>query len=110
MVPPTPQQISLSSTDESQWQGGAGRRQWEKGVDFKVEIKAWELLMDPEDSEVCLRYIMAHAKRRESRMSDIFSTKEETDHLLASRNRWLEHEGRREARSCKKGSKAVCKA
>ena len=53
--------------------------------------------MDPEDSEDCLSYILAHAKRRGSRIFEIFSTKEKSDHLMASRNRWLEHEGKRVA-------------
>ena len=53
-----------------------------KSDDMKVvEIKALELLMDSEDSEVCLRYILAHAERRGSRIFDVFSTKEKTDHL-----------------------------
>ena len=56
-----------------------------------------KLLMDPEEQEVCLRYILAHAKRRGSRIFDIFSTQEETSHLVASRNRLLEHEGKRVA-------------
>ena len=53
--------------------------------------------MDPEDSEVCLRYILAYAKRRGSRIFEIFSTQEKTDHLAASRNRCLENEGKRVA-------------
>ena len=74
-----------------------GKRSWKrkgklpgkKRDDMKVDIKALELLMDPGDSEVCLRYILAHAKRRGSRIFEIFSTKEKTDNLVASRNRWL---------------------
>ena len=68
--------------------------------DMKVEIEALELLMDPEDSEVCLRYILTHGRRRDSRISDIFSTKEKNDHLVASRNRWLEYQG--EGRAARK--------
>ena len=63
--------------------------------DTNVEVKALELLMEPEESGVCLRYILAHAKGRGSRIFEIYSTKEETDHLVASRNRWLENEGKR---------------
>ena len=58
--------------------------------------------MDPEDSEVCPRKILAHAKRRGSRIFDTFSTKEETDHLVASRNRWLENEGKRVKRRARR--------
>ena len=53
--------------------------------------------MDPEDSEVCLRYILAHAKRRGNRIFGIFSTQEKTDHLVESGKGWLEHEGKRVA-------------
>ena len=59
--------------------------------DMKVEIEALELLMDPEDAEVCLRNILTHARRRGSRIFEIFSTKEKLDHSVASRNRWLEY-------------------
>ena len=47
---------------------------------MKVETLALELLMDPEDSFVCLVYILTHAKRRGSRIFEIFTTKEKTDH------------------------------
>ena len=56
--------------------------------DMKVEIEALELLMDPEDSEVCLRCILTRARR---------STKDKIYHLVASRNRWLEYQGKRVA-------------
>ena len=69
MMPPTPQQLSLSSTDESQWQADleAQRSIWsarerrviaamemflDESDDMKVEIKALELLLGPEDREV----------------------------------------------------------
>ena len=114
MMPPTPQQMSLSSTDESQWQAvleaqlsiritrerrvtAAMEKYLDEIDDMKVEIKALELLMDPEDSEVCLRYILTHARRRGIRIFEIFSTKEKIDHFVASRNRWLEYEGERVA-------------
>ena len=65
--------------------------------------------MDPEDSEVCLRYILTQAKRRGSRIFDVFSTREKTDHLVASRNRWLEHE-EKEGSVARKVAKASGKA
>ena len=68
-----------------------------KGDDMKVDIEELELLMDPEDSEVCLRYILTHARRRGSRIFEIFSTKEKMDHLVTTRNRWLEYQGMRVA-------------
>ena len=68
IMPPTPQQNTHSSANEKQWQ-----------VDLEAQRSIWstrertavagtenylELLMDPEDSEVCLRYILTHARRR----------------------------------------------
>ena len=106
MLPPTPQQISHSSPDESRsWKrkaSGAFRkegfwRQWknylDKSDDIKVEIKALELLMDPDDSEV---YPGACKKKRQQDLRDV-QHKEKTDNLVASRNRWMEHEGQRVA-------------
>ena len=40
---------------------------------MKAEIKTLELLMDPEDSEVCLRYTLTHAQRRGSRIFEVKS-------------------------------------
>ena len=62
---------------------------------MKLEIEELELLMDPEDSEVNLRYLLTHARKRSSRIFEIISTKEKIDHLVASRNRWLEYQGKR---------------
>ena len=96
MMPPTPQQISHSSADDSQWPADleAQRSIWstlgrrviaatenylDASDELKVEIEALELLMDPEDSEVCLRSILTHARRRGSRIFETFSTKEKND-------------------------------
>ena len=85
MMPPTPQQISQSSTDERQWQADleAQRSIWstlersvnaamenslDKSADMKVEIEELDLLINPEDAEVCVRYILTHARRRGSRI------------------------------------------
>ena len=48
----------------------------DKSDDMKLEIEELELLMDPEDSAVDLRYILTHARTRESKIFEIFSTKE----------------------------------
>ena len=112
IMPPTPQQISFSSTDESQWSAdleeqpsiwstrerrviAAMENYLDKSDEVKVEKKTLGLLVDQEDSKVCLRKIPAHARRRGSRMFEIFSTKEKADHSVASRNCWLEHPGKR---------------
>ena len=52
----------------------------ENGGDMKVEIGALELLMGQKEAEVCLRYVLTHAERGGSRIFEIFSTKETTDH------------------------------
>ena len=41
----------------------------EKCINIKVEIAALEHLMEPEEAEVCLRYILKHAKRKGCRIS-----------------------------------------
>ena len=51
--------------------------------------------MDPEDSEDNLRCILTRARRRGSRIFEVFSTKENIDHLVANRNRSLEYQGKR---------------
>ena len=48
----------------------------EKSINIKVEIAALELLMEPEEAEVCLRYILKYAKRRCCSIFVIFDTKE----------------------------------
>ena len=89
MMPPTPQHISHSSTDERQWQADleaqpciwsicertaiAGKENYlDKSDDVKLEIEDLELLMDPE-SEV-------YPNARKSKQ-----------------NRWLEYHGRSRA-------------
>ena len=79
-MPPTPQQTSHSLMDESQCQADLEAQQsiWsarerrviagmqdhlDKSDNMKVEIEALELLMDPGYSELCLRYILTHARR-----------------------------------------------
>ena len=61
----------------------SGKRIWkhDNSADMKVEIEAFDLLMDPADSEVCLRCILTHAIRRGSRIFEIFSTKEDSEEL-----------------------------
>ena len=93
MMPPTPQQKLHSLTDERQWQEDLKARRsilgtrerkvsagmendLDKGDDVKVVIEALELPMAQEDLEVCLRFFLAHARRRGSRIFEIFSTKQ----------------------------------
>ena len=113
-MPLTLQQNSHSLMDESQWQADLEAQQsiWsarersvivgmqdylDKSDNTKAETEAPELLMDPEDSELCLRFFLTHARRRGSRIFEIFSIKEKIDHFVASRNCWLEYQGKRVA-------------
>ena len=41
--------------------------------------------------------MLTHAKRRGSRIFEIFSTREKSDRLVASRKCWLEYQGKRVA-------------
>ena len=109
MMPPTPQRGSHPLTEEMQWQAeteaqGSIWSARERTVitkmenyldgsdDMKLDVGELELLMGQEDSEVDLRYILAHARRRCSRIFEIFRTREKSDQV-ASRNRWLEYQG-----------------
>ena len=94
---------SCSSTNERQWQAdleeqrsiwsrqerkvadAMGNYMEKKCIDIKVEIAALELLVEPEEAEDCLRYILKHAKRKGSRIFEIFDTQEKKDHFVASR-------------------------
>ena len=69
----------------------------DKSDDVKLELGELEPLMGPEDLEVDLMYILTHARRRRSRIFEIFISKEKSDHLVASRNRRLQYQGQRVA-------------
>ena len=69
----------------------------ERCGDIKVDVEALERTMEPEDEEVCLRYILKYSTRRGSNVFQLFDTKEKKDHFVASRMRWLEHQGERVA-------------
>ena len=47
---------------------------------LKWDIEELELLMGPKDSEVNLRKKLMNASRRSSRVVEIFSTKEKSEH------------------------------
>ena len=59
---------------------------------MKLEMKELELLLGPEDSEVNLRRILRNASRRGGRLFEIFSLKEKSEHLVASKVRWDERQ------------------
>ena len=107
-MPLTLQQNSFSSVSEKQWQADLDEQHdgWsfsERRVIAAMEnylekcIGLGALDCEPEGAEVCLRYILKHAKRRNSSIFEIFDTKEKKDHFVARRRRWLEHQGERVA-------------
>ena len=60
---------------------------------MRVEIEELEFLLGPEDSEVDLRQILRYARRKKGgRIFDIFSSKGQSEFLVASRRRWDERQ------------------
>ena len=57
-----------------------------------------ESLLRPENLEVSLRYVLKHANYGCSNVFQLFDTTEKPNHLVASRRRWLESQGRDDAR------------
>ena len=49
--------------------------------------------MEPGDVEVCPRYIPKYSTREGSNIFQLFDTKEKKDHFVASRRRFLQHQG-----------------
>ena len=66
---------------------------------LKLDIEELELLMGPEDSEVNVRYVLMNASRSSSRIFEIFSTKEKSEHSGASEVRWDERQRQRVAQA-----------
>ena len=59
----------------------------------KIEIfrhEVLERLMEPENREISLRYILKNSTRGGSNIFQLFDTSEKQDHFVASRRRWLE--------------------
>ena len=74
----------------------------DKSDGMKVENEEFELLMDPEESEVCLRYILTHARRRGSRTFDMHKREKLTTWWQAETGGWSAKErGSRSQRGCK---------
>ena len=55
----------------------------------KIDTEA----LEPEDGEVCLRYILKYSTRGGSNIFQLSDTKEKMDHFVANRRRWLERQG-----------------
>ena len=76
---------------------GAVKDYVEKCADTKVDIEALERLMEPEDEEVPLRYILKYSTRGGSNIFQLFDISEKKDHFVASRRRRLESQGKKVA-------------
>ena len=70
---------------ERSW--GAVEDHLETCADAKVDVEALERLMEPEDEDVCLRYILMYLTRGGSNIFQLFDTEEKKDHFVASRRR-----------------------
>ena len=70
----------------------------EKCANVQVDIEVLESLMEPENLEVSLRYVLKHASSSGSNVFQLFDTSEKPNHFVASRRRWLESRGKNGAR------------
>ena len=77
--------------------GGSGRY-LENCAHVKVDIEVLECLMEPENQDMFLRYILKYTTRGGSNIFQLFDTSKRQDHFVASRRRWLESQGRQAAR------------
>ena len=97
-------QNSSASSSERQWQAGLEEQRvaWssserkvvaamqdylERCAGIRVDIEVLERLMEPEEAEVCLRYISTYAMRRGSDIFQLFDTTKK-DQFVASGRRW----------------------
>ena len=76
----------------------------ERCADINVDVEALERLMEPEEVEVCLRFILKFSTRRGSNIFQLFDN-EKKDHFVASRRRWLDHQGERDCSLARKLAK-----
>ena len=65
--------------------------------DTKVDIEALERLMEPEDEEVPLRYILKYSTRGGSNIFQLFDISEKKDHFVASRRTMVGESGKKVA-------------
>ena len=60
-----------------------------------------EHLIDPQDEEVSLRYILKHSTRGSSNIFQLFNTEEKKDHFVASKKALVRAPGREGSRARK---------
>ena len=61
----------------------------ENCANVKVGVEVLESLMEPENLEIFLWYILKNSTRGGSNIFQLFDTSEKLDHFVASRTRWL---------------------
>ena len=71
---------------------------WKVAHQIIVDIEVVERLPRPENLEFSLRYVSKHANYGGGNIFQFFNTTEKQNHLVASRRRWLESQGRDDAR------------
>ena len=79
----------------------------ERSADSKADIEALERLIEPEDEEVCLRYILKYSTS-DSNIFQLSDTEEKKDHLVASKKA-LVRAPRREGSRARKLAKRVAR-
>ena len=63
------------------------------GVQWKITwAEVLERMIEPEDEEVCLRYILKYSTRGCSNIFKLFDTEEKQDHFVAIKRRWMDHQ------------------
>ena len=62
-----------------------------------MDIEVLKRLMEPEDEEVSLRYILKYSTRSGSNMFQLLGTAQKKHHFVASKRRWLERQGKKVA-------------
>ena len=70
----------------------------ENCANVKVDIEVLECLMEPENHDIFLRYILQYSTRGGSNIFQLFDTSKRQDHFVANRKRWLEGHGKNGAR------------
>ena len=66
----------------------------ENCAQVKVDIEVAESLLKRENLDVSLRYVLKHSMRGGSNIFQLFDTSEKPKHIVASRRRWLESQGK----------------
>ena len=64
----------------------------ENCANIQVDTEALERVIEPENQDISLRYILKYSTRGGSNIFQLFGTSERRDHFVASKRRWLERQ------------------